>query len=54
MACVFEGFEFTGIEQELAYVDIATARVAYAEQLAAKGYNTLTVPAGPAGQGSLF
>jgi DNA modification methylase len=54
MACMFEGFEFTGIEQEPAYVDIAEARIAYAEQLVAKGYNTLVVQGAPAGQMSLF
>ena len=41
MACAFEGLGFVGMEQEPAYVEVAKARVAYAEDLVAKGYAVL-------------
>jgi hypothetical protein len=47
IACVFEGFDFIGTELGPAYAAIAKARIAYAEDLARKGYAVL-VP-GPSG-----
>ena len=48
MACGFEGFGFLGMEQETAYVELAQARVAHAEDLVAKGYVRLPARDGQA------
>lgn len=35
-ACALEGFDFIGIEREVDYVELAKARIAFAQRLAAE------------------
>jgi len=54
MACVFEHFDFVGIELEPSYAELAKARIAHAEALARRGYTVLVTDDERSGQGSLF